>query len=992
MLRARLRVTPERLDAIEQLFHEARRRPDAEREAFLARVCAGDSALRREVESLLMQPADGMIDAPLAALIGGIVSQPSVLPAGRRIGVFEVQGLLGVGGMGEVYRARDTRLGREVAIKLLPRAFKDDPDRVARFEREARLLASLNHPHIGAIYGLESADEVSALVMELVDGEDLSQRLCRGALALDEALPIVKQMAGALQAAHEHGIIHRDLKPANIKVRPDGTVKVLDFGLAKATEAVGTTSTMNSPTLSMHATQAGVILGTAAYMSPEQARGRSVDKRTDLWAFGCVLFEMLSGVRPFRGDDVTDTIAAILRADPDWTRLPAETPPSIRRLLRRCLEKDRARRLADASDAALEIDDANTSATVEHAGGPGLIGTRAHQLVWRLLPWTVAGALAVGLALAVLGPWNAVGSPPPLRLSADLGADILLTSTATRSGLSLSADGSSLAFVAQKGASGRAQLYLRRLDQLQATALPGTEDADAPFFSPDDQWIAFFAGGKLKKTPAAGGTVISLCDAPSGGVVGGGAWSEDGTIVFAASSFVGAGGLMRVSSAGGAAEALSPSSDDHLGPRWPQLLPGGSAILFTGTGATGSYDHGNLGVQLSTNGSRRIVLRDAYFGRYVPSGHVIFIRDGTLFAAPFDGRRLEVTGAAVPIVESVTAGGVSGGAQVSVSASGVLAYVPGSSVTGLPVSWLDREGRTMLLRATPSEWFNARFAPDGHRIALQIFDGKSIDIWTYDWTRDALTRVTAAGGNKTDPVWTPDNRRLVFASDIADTSTTNLTLRKRNLYWQPADGSGDAERLTQSPHHQLPGSWHPNGKFLVFEEEISPTNRDILILPVEGNAATGWKPGTPIPFAGGPDVEHEPKFSPDGRWIAYTSNESGREEVYVRPFPGPGGKWPISSGGGHFPIWSPTRPELFYGHEGQIMVTGFVVDGEVFRADKPRLWSEGRYVSRGPFDLHPDGERFAIAAPAPLRDGARPDHLTFVFNFFEELRRLTLRR
>lgn len=915
--------------------------------------------------------------------------------------------MLGAGGMGEVYRARDATLNRDVAIKVLIPALATDPDRAARFQREAQVLAALNHPQIGAIYGFvestvastgSARDRVGALVMELVEGPTLADRLASGPLPIDEALAIARQIADALQAAHEQGIVHRDLKPANIKVRADGTVKVLDFGLAKALDSAGSSlsaalaesPTITSPAMAAGRTGAGVILGTAPYMSPEQARGKVVDKRTDLWAFGCVLFEMLTGTRPFGGEDVTETIAAVVRADPEWERLPAETPAAIRRLLRRCLEKDRARRLSDAADARLEIDDASRPVFVDEIGSASQRAPSQGSVTagWRFLPWVLSAGLTVAVAVLWWAPWQNAMPSEPLRLSADLGADVLLTTTPTRTGLSMSPDGSSFVFLAQQGVSGRTQLHVRRLNQLQATALPGTDDADAPFFSPDGRWIAFFAAGKLKKALVSGGSVISLCDAPSGVMVGGGTWSDDGTIVFASRDSQG-GNLMRVSSEGGAVESVPSPPDDHSIPRWPQILPGGRAILSTGTGANGSYSDGNLLVQLKDGAERKVVLRGGYYGRYVASGHLLYIHDGTLFAAPFDLDRLEVTGQSVPVVEAVAALGVTGGAQYSVSSSGALVYLPGTSATGVPVYWLDREGHTTPLRAAPAEWFNARFAPDGQRIALQIYNGKTIEIWSYEWTRDALTRVTADGGNKTDPVWTPDGRRLTFASDSADTSTTNLRLRKRNLYWQSADGTGEAGRLTDSANHQLPGSWHPSGRFLVFEEEKDSKSRDVMILPLEGDAAAGWTPGKPRPFASGPATKHEPKFSPDGRWIAYTSDESGRDEVYVRPFPGPGGKWQISGGGGHFPIWSPTKPELFYGHEGQIMVTPFVADGEAFRAEKPRLWSESRYVSRGPFDLHPDGARFAIAAPAQTRDGARPDHLTFVFNLFDELRRLT---
>ncbi len=483
-----------------------------------------------------------------------------MLSAGTTLGPYEIVAPLGAGGMGEVYRARDTKLNRDVALKILPDAFASDPDRLARFTREAQTLAALNHPNIAAIYGIEESKDVHALVMELVEGEDLTARIARGPMPLDEALPIGRQMAEALEAAHGQGIIHRDLKPANIKVRGDGAVKVLDFGLAKAMDPLSSSpaaaALANSPTITNAAamTAAGIILGTAAYMSPEQARGKVVDKRTDIWALGCVLYEMLTGLRPFGGDDVTDTIAAVVRADLDWSKLPADTPTAVRRLLRRCLEKDRMRRLSDAADAGLEIDEALSpvagDASLEHAAHPASATVGAG---WRrVLPWTSTGALAAGLAVVLMlwVPWRKLSPPPPVRVSAQLGADVSLA-VGGGDAMSLSPDGSVIAFVAQNDAETRPQLYVRRLTQLQATPLSGTEGADSPFFSPDGQSIGFFAGGKLKRISVMGGAANFVCDAPNGR---GGAWSEDDTIVFLPNT---AGSVMRVSSAEGTPEPVS---------------------------------------------------------------------------------------------------------------------------------------------------------------------------------------------------------------------------------------------------------------------------------------------------------------------------------------------------------------------------------------------------------------------------------------------------
>jgi len=913
------------------------------------------------------------------------------LSPGTRLGTYEVVALLGAGGMGEVYRARDTKLNRDVALKVLLPAVANDPDRLARFSREAQVLASLNHPNIAHIYGIEDA----AIVMELVEGEDLAQRIARGAIPLDEALPIARQIAEALEAAHDHSIIHRDLKPANIKVRADGTVKVLDFGLAKAMDPVGVGRNFssadhiaNSPTLSLHATEAGLILGTAAYMSPEQAAGKAVDKRSDLWAFGVVVMEMLTSRQVFKGETVSHVLAAVLKDEPDWTALPPHTPASIRTLLRRCLEKDRKRRLPDAAAARLEIDDATLAAS-----GDGIrVGAPVSQAAWRrALPWASTGALAAGRAVVLVlwVPWRPSPSPEPLRLSAELGAAGSLT-FGPGDATSLSPDGAVVAFVAQTGAGGNPQLYVRRLSHLQASPLSGTDDAASPFFSPDGQWVAFFAGGKLKKINVTGGAVVTLCDAAE---PRGGAWGEDEMIVFQPNL---RGGLMRVSSTGGTPAPLTALAEDEVTQRWPQILPGGQAVLFTSGNAGIAYDAANLVVQALATGARTVVQRGGYHGRYLPSGfgspdraarhggHLVYMHDGTLFAAPFDLERLSVTGPPVPALEGVATNESSGGAQFAVSASGTVVYLPGQSSSGsVPIQWMDHAGKTTTLRATPANWFNLLVAPDGRRLAFQIIEGQS-DIWVYEWARDTLTRLTFDSTTDSKPVWTPDGRRLVFSSARADKSTGNL-------YWQHADGSGDAQRLTESKNFQQPASWHPSGRFLAFEEQHPQTDNDLMILPMAGDEASGWKPGTPTVFLNSPFTEREPMFSPDGRWIAYASNESGRFEVYVRPHPGPGGKWQISAGGGVYPTWSRTTRELFYGTPNrQIMIAPFGVEGDSFRAGKPRLWSEVRYLTRGAnrmFDLHPDGTRFALA-PVEQTPGVTQGHVTFLFNFFDELRRI----
>jgi Tol biopolymer transport system component len=889
--------------------------------------------------------------------------------------------------MGDVYRARDTTLNRDVAIKVLPDLFASDADRLARFIREAQTLASLNHPNIAHIHGLEESNGLRALVMELVEGEDLSQRMARGPISIDEALPIAKQIAEALEAAHEQGIIHRDLKPANIKVRVDGTVKVLDFGLAKAMEPVGRAPNVSqSPTITTPAmTQAGIILGTPAYMSPEQARGKTVDRRVDIWAFGVVLYEMLTGQRLFTGETISDTLASVLKTDPNWSALPAEVPLRLRRLLRECLNKDPKRRLQAMGDARVQIED-DLAGTPEEAVAAVLTGTVP---LWRrVLPWASTGALALALMLVLLSPWrNATPASAPLRLSAELGADVTLA-VISGDAMSLSPDGAVLAFVGQKGAAGRPQLFVRRLTQLQALPLSGTDDAESPFFSPDGQWIGFFAGGRLKKISVTGGATVTLCNAPNGR---GGTWSEDHrTIVFSPNNTPGTR-LMRVSSDGGTPEQLIPEREAPQADlmesleRWPQLLPGGKAVLFTRGRNVGA----NVVVQPLPTGARTVVHAGSR-GRYLPSGHLVYLQDATLFAVPFDLDRLAVTGPSVPAIEGVMSNASTGFAQLAVSASGTLVYLPGQNIgIGTPILWMDHEGKTTPLRVTPATWINILFAPDGQNLALQIDEGMP-DIWVLEWAQDRLTRLTSDPAADIKPVWSPDGRRIVFASDRATPSTVNL-------YWQRTDGTGAAQRLTESKNPQEPASWHPSGTFLAFTELNPTTNRDLMILPMEGDEASGWKPGTPTVFLNTAAQEREPMFSSDGRWLAYTSNEAGHDEVYVRPFRGPGGRQLVSTGGGVMPTWSRKKRELLYVINGQIMVVPYAVEGNSFRAEAPRRWSDGPSLVSGSgavrmFDLHPDGERIAFR---PLRQtpvGAAPDHFTMITNFFDELRRVAIQK
>ncbi len=908
----------------------------------------------------------------------------------RTFGHYRIAEQIGAGGMGEVYRAHDERLGRDVALKVLPAAFSTHPDRLARFDREAKLLATLNHPNIASLYGVEEANGVRALVMELVEGPTLADRLKTGPVPLEEALGIAKQIVEGLEAAHERGIIHRDLKPANIKLTADERVKILDFGLARALEEDTAADLDHSPTLSAIATQAGIILGTAAYMSPEQAKGKPADRRADVWSFGVVLYEMLAGRQLYLGETASEILAAVIKEEPDWSALPANTPPAIRKLLRRCLIKDPKRRLQAIGEARIAME--------EYAADPNaesvmMSAIAARPTAWRrILPWSVAGFFFLATALALWSPWRTQKIDQPMRLTVELGAD---ASVATVFGAAaiLSPDGARLAFVA-RGADQKQRLYLRALDQVEATPLSGTEGAIDPFFSPDGQWIAFFADGKLKKVATQGGAAVALCDA---GAPRGGTWSEDGTIVFSPNII---GGLFGVSSAGGTPQPLTTLGKGEGSHRWPQVLPGSKAVVFTAGVGQGPSESKAMVYSLRSGTHKEIHAgrgidqvhgrgRWVMYARYLPAaaglpgGHLVYIQEGTLFAAPFDLDKLEMTAQPAPVLEGVMSSAGTGGAQFAFSGTGALVYFPGKDTAGAPLQWLDAQGKLRPLRNVPASYGYPRFSPDGKRLALTIYDSTNVDVWVYDWARDTMSRFTFDPARDVGGVWTPDGQRLTFGSDSGGGPT--------NIYWQRADGTGAIERLTESKNPQTPWSWNPDGKALAFTEFSSETQGDILVLPMEGDERTGWRPGKPQVFLNGPFVEAVPVFSPDGRWLAYSANDTGIFEVYVRPFPSSGGKWQISSGGGFFPKWSPNGRELFYrSADSRIMVATYRVMGNSFFADKPRVWSETQVENRGPrptFDLHPDGKRFVILKQPENNREPGIRQAVLILNFSEELRR-----
>jgi serine/threonine protein kinase len=887
------------------------------------------------------------------------------LAAGTRLGPYEIGDSLGAGGMGEVYRARDTRLDRAVAIKILPESFVADPERIARFQREAKTLAALNHPNIGGIHGLEETNGAAALVLELVEGPTLADRIAQGRLPLDEALAIARQICDALEAAHEQGIVHRDLKPANIKLRPDGAVKVLDFGLAKAlsSDASGGPARQlsYSPTITSPAlmTGMGMILGTAAYMAPEQARGKAVDKRADLWAFGCVLYEILTGRQAFDGAEVTDVLARVIEREPDYGALPASTPAAIRRLLRRCLEKDRRRRLADAADARLEIDEALTS-PARDADTSATPAPPARRRWIEHLAWSM---VALGLiATIVWMRWQDPVTPGPTRVTMTVPSTLALQGGGGDRLVAMSPDGRRVAFVATSG--GRTQIYLRHIDQFDAVPVRGTEAGVDPFFSPDGQWLGFMSGafpvagvisvaeGKLRKVPIGGGPPTTLAEAANRGA----AWGPDDTIVYAATA---TGGLFRVSAAGGTPEPLTKLEPAERSHRWPFLLPGGKAVLFSIQPIGASYDDALMAVRSLETGEQRIVARGGASPMYLPTGHIVFGRAGVLMAMPFDLRRLEVTGPAVPILEGVAMNTGTGATQLA-TAAGSVVYIPGAvSESRRALLWVDRRGQARPVGIEQRPFSDVALSPDGQRIALAISSVNS-DIWVYEIGRGTLRRVTFSPGLDATPIWTPDGRRVTFNS---------IRNGPMEIFQMSFDGSGAEERLIDAGAANAQArSWHPSAGWLAYD-----LAGDIHVLPMTGDRK-------PKSFLATQFAESFPAFSPDGRWIAYQSNETGRFEIYVQPFPGPGGKFQVSNDGGTRPKWLRNGRELFF-RSGTRMMAAPIQPGATFTMGAAHVLFDGQYAP--PYDVTADGSFLMV------RDELQgdPTHLRLVLNWLDDVKR-----
>jgi serine/threonine-protein kinase len=1061
-------MTPDRWRQITRVFHDALARDAWTREPFLDEVCSGDEALRAEVSALLEahQNAGEFGESPIGAFphgaadasaefgspdmeavpwmggpcdteetclrrrvtgvrltspsnnvyppqgIGAGSSEPAIinlarmaLAPGTRLASYEILSAIGAGGMGEVYRARDTRLRRDVAIKVLPESVSGDPERLARFQREARVLASLNHPNIGAIYGLEAG----ALILELVEGETLAEMCARGAMPVPEALSIARKICDALDAAHDQGVIHRDLKPANIKVRPDGSVKVLDFGLSKAVDmrVPGDDDSALSTVTAAPVTAMGVILGTPAYMSPEQARGNPVDKRSDIWSFGCVLYEMLSGARAFEGNEVADILSRVLQRAPDFAVLPRDTPAVIRRLLGRCLEKDRGKRPPQIAVVAFQIDEvlAAGSAELPGAGDTGSIRS-APGARW------IAPALVAGVALGAAGIWL-LGQRQPThavlvtRLQMTVAPADQIGGTdgrPTRPAFALSPDGRTLVFSAVQ--KGQRALYVRPFDRSDAAVIAGTEGGLNPFFSPDGQWVGYWAAGQIRKVPLRGGPSVPILAPSETGQalqqipIFGASWGGDDRIVFAQ----GAGGLLEISASGGSLTERTKTNSERreFSHRLPHVLPGGDAVLFTVThNRFPHWDETQIWAHSRSSRQSKLLIEGGADARYVSSGHLLYVRDGALLATPFDVQRLEVTGGPVGVVPEIMQAayvpgqlGDSGAMQLSVSTSGTLVYITGGVEIPLEFSVVevDRTGRERALPIEPKAYRTLRLSPDGARLALGSL-GRDRSLWLHDFARGTLSKLAGAGRSIV-PVWTSDGERITYASSANGPD---------NLYSIRADGGGSPTLLVPSASNLVPGAWTPDGRQLLYyvtsTQVATAAGSTIWALDVVDKTAPRAVAGA-LGSAGGVDI------SPDGRWVAYQSSESGQFQIYVDAFPGPGPRYQVSTDGGGSPIWRGDGRELFYlasgraagrqdEGEGRVeseaevrVMSVSVTPRETLAFGAPRQLFAGRYGINRPargYDVSRDGQRFLLLKPRERRPSAVTE-MSIVQNWTAELK------
>ncbi len=874
------------------------------------------------------------------------------LEPGQQLGHYTLVEKIGQGGMGMVWRATDERLERAVALKMLPPEFTADPERLGRFQREAKMLAALAHPGIATLFGLEEfAGPRHVLVMEFAEGEDLSRRIARGPIPVADAVPLALEIARALEYAHEHGIVHRDLKPANISLSPDAKIKLLDFGLAKALDPSTAdgyqTQHAHSPTLTAMATHAGIILGTAAYMSPEQAAGKPADTRSDIWAFGVVLYEMLGGKQLFSGETVSHVLAGVLKDEPDWAALPVTIPPPVLALLRRCLRRNRQRRLQAIGDARIALEEWLEAPETTQAPAATAQPTRSRAL----LPWGVAAGL--GLALVGVLAQQALHPPPALRVAARLPLSLPAGQSLDldeQPAVAISPDGRRLVMEV-RSEKGR-QLLLRDLAHLEARLLEGTENASAPFFSPDGEWVGFISPSGLGKIAVAGGPPVYLGVAANQNR--GATWCRDGTIVFAPNT---QGGLQRISAAGGAVMACTvvDSTRRERTHRWPHALPDGCAVLFISDTfeSTEYYDDARIEAVSLATGERHVLVEQSSSAQYLAGGPLVFARGGSLYAVRFEPRALRTEGAPVLVLQGVATDVSSGAVHFALSASGSILYASGDLSAGMMrrPTWVDRAGVTAPTGLEPGRHAQMNLSPDGQRVATLTSVGQAGDmsIWIGDLERRTLSRLSFEGV-AADPIWTPDGRRVAYSVTLPEQGN-----RGGDIYWKPADGSVEAEPLWVGEATTSPMSFTPDGKNLAVDYWTMNDGSDIWILPLEGDRK-------PWPFLQTHFDEFMASISPDGRWLAYAANESGIYEVYVRPFPGPGGRWQISSGGGREPRWSHDGREIYFRKENDLLAVPVDTRSGFVAGRAERLFGGvtlGGTSNPRVYDVAPDG-RFLV--------------------------------
>jgi serine/threonine-protein kinase len=871
------------------------------------------------------------------------------LAIGTKLGPYEILAPIGAGGMGEVWKARDTRLDRVVAVKVSHDRFSE------RFTREAMAVAALNHPNICALYDVGP----DYLVFEYVDGRPL-----KGPLPLDQSLRCAVQICDALSTAHKTGTVHRDLKPANILLTKSG-VKLLDFGLAKLSRGREVAAGATTETIAL--TKDNTMLGTLQYMSPEQLECKDVDGRSDIFSFGAVLYEMVTGKRAFEGASQASVVAGILERDPPpLSSVEPVAPPALERVVSKCLAKDPDERWQSAKDLK-DVLEWIAGGTAEAATGPAPPPRR------RLFPWLAAlGGLALAFSFTGIDLWRATRpvEHPLVRLSVDLGPDAVAGISTT---VAISPDGRRLVYPV-RGPDSNRQLATRLLEQARATLLQGTAGGYDAFFSPDGQWVGFFADGKLKKISVQGGAPITLCDAtyPRGA-----SWRDDGNIVAALN---GLEPMNLVSAAGGVPKPLTRLARGEITQNWPQVLPGSQAVLFTSAPTSLGRDDADIEVLALNTGVRKALQRGGYYGRYLPTGHLVYVHEGVLFGVGFDAERLEVRGTPTPLVDDIASDPVLGGGQFDFSGTGTLVYMAGKeAIQTWPIAWLDSSGKTQPLLDAPGAYYYPRVSPDGRRLAFTKI-AKGQDVFVYDFERQVMTRLTF-DGRSGFPVWSPDGRHIAFRSFVGG-------LR---IWWVRSDGAGEPQRLIEGQNPLIPWSFSPDGRRLAYQEVNAQTGYDIWTVPLDISDPDHPKPGKPEPFLTTPAAELAPMFSPDGRWIAYRSNESGINEIYVRPFPGPGGKWQVSAAGGLYAFWGKNGRELFYeAADHRIMELEYTAKGDSFLPGTPRVWSVSRIFNPGVshMDLAPDGKHFAVLAPAENSASAKGSvHVTFLLNFFDELRR-----